>query len=159
VRGLVAGLGVVPLVHRCLGFLVGAVAEVEVDRATGAIRASRFFVVHDCGQVINSDGLRNQIEGNVIQTVSRTLHEELTFDRSRVTSLDWASYPIITFPEVPAIEINLIGRPTEKPWGGGEPTAAVIPAAISNALFDAIGVPLRTVPFRPERVKAAIRSI
>ena len=69
---------------------IGAVAEVEVDRATGVIRVPKFTVAHDCGQVINPDGLRNQIEGNVIQTVSRTLLEEVTFDRSQVTSLDWA---------------------------------------------------------------------
>jgi nicotinate dehydrogenase subunit B len=134
---------------------VAAVAEVEVDRASGAIRVTRFVVAHDCGLIVNPDGVRNQIEGNVIQTVSRTLKEELTFDRGRVTSLDWASYPILTFAEVPEIEIELIDRPKEKPWGAGEPSAAVIPSAISNAVFDALGVRLRTVPFTPERVKAA----
>lgn len=137
---------------------VGAVAEVEVNRDTGEIRVSRFFVVHDCGQIINPDGLRNQIEGNVIQTVSRTLKEELTFDRSMVTSLDWASYPILTFPEAPEVVIELLDRPAEKPWGGGEPSAAVIPSAISNAVFDATGVRLRTVPYTPERVKASMHG-
>jgi CO/xanthine dehydrogenase Mo-binding subunit len=135
---------------------VGAVAEVEVNRKTGEISVPRFFVAHDCGQVINPDGLRNQIEGNVIQTVSRTLKEEITFDRSAVTSLDWASYPIITFPEVPKVVIELIDRPAEKPWGGGEPSGAVIPSAISNAVFDATGVRLRSVPYTPERVKRRI---
>ncbi len=72
-------------------------AEVEVNRKTGEIAVKKFYVAHDCGQIINPDGLRNQIDGNVIQTVSRTLKEELTFDRSKVTSLDWASYPILTF--------------------------------------------------------------
>ncbi len=134
---------------------VAAVADVEVDRASGAIQVARFVIAHDCGLIVNPDGLRNQIEGNVIQTVSRTLKEELTFDRGRVTSVDWASYPILTFPEIPDVEIELIDRPKEKPWGAGEPSAAVIPAAISNAVFDAIGVRLRTVPFTPERVKAA----
>jgi CO/xanthine dehydrogenase Mo-binding subunit len=138
---------------------VGAVAEVEVDRSSGAIRVPRFYVVHDCGQIINPDGLKNQIDGNIIQTVSRTLKEELTFDRSQVTSLDWVSYPILTFPEVPEIEIELIDRPKEKPWGAGEPSAAVVPSAISNAVFDAVGVRLRSVPFKPEKVKAAMRSI
>jgi CO/xanthine dehydrogenase Mo-binding subunit len=138
---------------------VGGVAEVEVNRKTGEIRVPRFFVAHDCGQIINPDGLRNQIDGNVIQTVSRVLKEELTFDRGMVTSLDWASYPIITFPEVPDVVIDLIERPAEKPWGGGEPSAAVIPAAISNAVFDATGVRLRSVPYTPERVKGAMRSI
>jgi len=74
---------------------VGAVAEVEVDRGTGVIRVEKFTVVHDCGQIINPDGLKNQIEGNVIQTMSRTLLEELKFDRAQVTSLDWESYPTL----------------------------------------------------------------
>ncbi len=138
---------------------VGAVAEVEVNRGSGEIRVPRFYVVHDCGQIINPDGLRNQIEGNVIQTTSRTLMEEVTFDRSMVTSLTWASYPIITFPAVPEVVIDLIDRPAEKPWGGGEPSSAVIPGAISNAVFDATGVRLRTVPYTPDRVKGAMRSI
>jgi nicotinate dehydrogenase subunit B len=138
---------------------VGAVAEVEVDRKSGEIRVPRFYVVHDCGQVINPDGVKNQIDGNVIQTVSRTLIEEVTFDRSMVTSLDWASYPIITFPAVPEVVIELIDRPTEKPWGAGEPSAAVIPAAISNGVFDAIGVRLRSVPYTPSKVKAAMQAI
>jgi nicotinate dehydrogenase subunit B len=137
---------------------IGAVAEVEVDKKTGTIRATRFSVVHDCGQIINPDGVRNQIEGNVVQTVSRTLKEEVTFDRSRVTSVDWASYPIITFPEVPDIAIDLIDRPNEKPWGAGEPSAAVVPAALSNAVFDAIGARLRSVPFTPGKVRAAIQG-
>ncbi|MBV8094985.1 MAG: xanthine dehydrogenase family protein molybdopterin-binding subunit [Acetobacteraceae bacterium] len=137
---------------------IGAVAEVEVKRSTGEIRVTRFNVAHDCGQIINPDGLRNQIEGNVIQTVSRTLMEEVTFNRSHVTSLDWASYPIITFPDVPDVVMDLIDRPNEKPWGAGEPTAAVVPSAVGNAVFDAIGVRLRSVPMKPEKVLAALRA-
>ena len=94
----------------------------------------------------------------MIQTLSRTLKEELKFDRSRVTSLDWASYPILTFPEVPDIVMDLIDRPAEKPWGAGEPSAAVVSAAVSNAVFDATGARLRSVPFTPERVKAVLRG-
>ena len=85
---------------------IAVVAEVEVKRSAGEIRARKFFVLHDCGQIINPDGVLSQIEGNIIQTVSRTLKEELTFSRSAVTSLDWASYPILTFPEVPDILIR-----------------------------------------------------
>jgi CO/xanthine dehydrogenase Mo-binding subunit len=136
----------------------GVVAEVEVNRATGAIVVPRFYVVHDCGQIINPDGLRNQIEGNVIQTVSRTLKEELKFDRATVTSLDWATYPILTFPEIPEIVIDLVDRPTAPPWGAGEPAAAVVSSAISNAVFDATGVRLRSVPFTPKKVRAASRA-
>ena len=121
----------------------------------GAVRVSRFYVTHDCGQIINPDGLKNQIEGNVIQTVSRTLIEDLEFDRSAVTSVDWVTYPILTFPQVPDIVIELIDRPSEKPWGAGEPSTAVTPSAISNAIFDATGVRMRSVPFTPEKVKLA----
>ena len=135
---------------------VGIVADVEVDRKSGKARVIRAFVVHDCGQIINPDGVRNQVEGGVIQTVSRTLIEALKFDRSRVTSLDWASYPILTFPDVPDVVVDLIDRPTEVPWGAGEPACAVVPAAISNAIFDATGARLRSVPFTPDRVKAAL---
>jgi CO/xanthine dehydrogenase Mo-binding subunit len=137
---------------------VGIVADVEVDRASGAIRVTRVTMTHDCGQIINPDGLRNQVEGNIIQTLSRTLIEELKFDRSAVTSLDWASYPIITFPDVPEVVIELINQPNTPPWGAGEPSAAVVPSAVSNAVFDATGVRLRSIPFTPDKVKAALRG-
>jgi nicotinate dehydrogenase subunit B len=157
-RGSGAGRGVAYVKYELYRTYVGVVATVDVDRTSGAIRATHFDVVHDCGQIINPDGVRNQIEGNVVQTVSRTLMEEVKFDRSRVTTIDWASYPILTFPDVPEVNIELIDRPTEKPWGAGEPAAAVVPAAISNAVFDAIGVRLRSVPFTPAKVIAAIRA-
>ena len=98
---------------------VGIVADVTVDRTTGQISVDRVFVAHDCGQIINPDGLRNQIEGSVVQTLSRTLVEKLTFSRSAVTSLDWASYPILTFPNVPEIAIDLIDRPDRSAVGRG----------------------------------------
>jgi nicotinate dehydrogenase subunit B len=158
IGNLAKGRGVSYVKYELVRTYVGAVAEVEVDRATGVIRVPKFTVVHDCGQIINPDGLKNQIEGNVIQTVSRTLIEEVKFDRSQVTSLDWESYPILKFPQVPEIVIELIDRPTEKPWGAGEPSAAVIPSAISNAVFDATGVRLRSVPYTPAKVKAAMQS-
>ena len=137
---------------------VGVVADVEVDRKTGRVGVTKFYVAHDCGQIINPDGLRNQIEGNVVQTTSRTLLEDLQFDRSRVTSVDWESYPILKFPDVPEVAIELIDRPTEKPWGAGEPTAAVIPSAIANAIYDATGARLRSVPFTPGNVRAALEK-
>ena len=120
-------------------------------RATEGSPSAGNNVVHDCGQIINPDGL-----SNVIQTVSRTLLEELAWDRSKVTSLDWASYPIISFLAVPEVVIELIDRPNEKPW---EPSAAVIPSAISNAVFDSIGVRVRSAPFTLAKVKAATRLI
>ncbi len=153
---VVKGRGISYVKYELVRTYVGAVAEVEVDRASGQIRVTRFYVAHDCGQIINPDGLRNQIDGNVLQTVSRTLKEEVTFDRSKVTSVDWESYPILTFPEMPEIVVELIDRPTEKPWGAGEPTASIVPSAISNAVFDATGVRLRSIPYTPKKVKAAL---
>jgi nicotinate dehydrogenase subunit B len=153
---MVVGRGLAYVKYEMVRTYVGVVAEVQVNTKSGEIAAKHFYVAHDCGQIINPDGLRNQIEGNVVQTVSRVLKEEVTFDRSMVTSLDWASYPILTFPEVPEVTIELIDRPNEVPWGAGEPTAALVPAAIGNAVFDAIGVRLRSVPFTPTKVKLAM---
>jgi len=135
---------------------VAAVAEVEVQRKTGEVRVTRVCVSHDCGQIINPDGLINQIEGGVIQTVSRTLMEQVNCTRARVTSVDWASYPILRFHDAPKVEVVLIDRPTEQPWGAGEPTPTAIPAAVANAIFDATGARLRSVPITPEKVKAAM---
>jgi len=132
--------------------------EVEVERGSGRVRVRRVVCAHDCGLIINPDGLRSQIEGCIIQTLSRALLEEVTFDRSRVTSVDWASYPILKFPDVPVIEIELIDRPDEPPVGAGEPASAPVAAALANAIFDATGARLRTVPFRPNRVKAALEA-
>ena len=154
----VTGRGVSYCKYELVRTYIAAVAEVEVKRSTGDIRVTRFYVAHDCGQIINPDGIRNQIEGNVIQTVSRTLKEELKFNRSTVTSLDWVSYPILTFPEVPEIVMDLIDRPAEKPWGVGEPSAAVVPSAISNAVFDATGARLRSVPYTPGKVRKVLRG-
>jgi CO/xanthine dehydrogenase Mo-binding subunit len=153
---VVTGCGLAYVKYELVRTYVGAVAQVQVNRKTGEISVTRFHVVHDCGQIINPDGLRNQIEGNIIQTVSRALKEKVTFDRSMVTSLDWASYPILTFPDIPDVVIELIDRPNEAPWGGGEPSAAIVPAAISNAVFEATGARLRSVPFTPAKVKAAL---
>lgn len=156
---VVKGRGVSYVKYELVRTYVGMVAEVEVDRTSGEIRVTKFYVTHDCGQIINPNGVQAQIEGSIIQTVSRTMKEQLTFDRGMVTSLDWASYPILTFPEVPEIVIELIDRPAEKPWGAGEPSAALVPSSISNAVFDATGARLRSVPFKREKVKAALRSV
>jgi nicotinate dehydrogenase subunit B len=94
----------------------------------------------------------------IVQTTSRTLLEELKFDRSRVTSVDWTSYPILKFPDVPEVAIDLIDRPAEKPWGAGGPAASVVPAAIANAIFDATGTRLRSVPMTPAKVLAALNE-
>ncbi|MFO1313393.1 MAG: molybdopterin cofactor-binding domain-containing protein [Burkholderiales bacterium] len=156
---LARGRGMAYVKYELVRTYVGMVADVTVNRTTGGIKLDRVFVVHDCGQIINPDGLRNQIEGNVVQALSRSLIEKLTFSRSAVTSLDWGSYPILTFPDVPSVAIELIDRRDEVPWGAGEPTTAVVPAAVANAVFDATGARLRSVPFRPEAVLAALGRV
>jgi CO/xanthine dehydrogenase Mo-binding subunit len=155
---VVTGRGVTYCKYELARTYIAGVAEVEVKRSTGDIRVTKFYLAHDCGQIVNPDGLRNQLDGNIIQTVSRTLIEELKYDRSAVTSLDWESYPILRFPQIPELVYDLIDRPNERPWGAGEPAAAVVPSAISNAVFDAIGVRLRSVPFTPEKVKGAMKG-
>jgi CO/xanthine dehydrogenase Mo-binding subunit len=130
--------------------------EVDVDRASGAIRVRRVACAHDCGLVINPAALKAQIEGNILQTLSRTLYEEVAFDHSRVTSVDWASYPILRFPDAPEILVDLVDRPHEPPLGAGEASATPVPAALANAVYDAIGARLTTVPFTRERVRAAL---
>jgi CO/xanthine dehydrogenase Mo-binding subunit len=135
---------------------VGMGMEVAVERATGRIAVERVACAHDCGQIINPDGVRAQIEGSILQTISRVLMEEVTFDRSRVLSVDWASYPILRFSGVPKIDIELIDRPTEKPVGAGEAACTTVGPALANAVHNATGARLRTVPFTPERVKLAL---
>jgi CO/xanthine dehydrogenase Mo-binding subunit len=136
--------------------LVASIAHVQVDTATGAVHVNRIVVAHDCGLIINPDGLRNQIEGNTIQSLSRALKEEVVFDEWRIKSVDWESYPILTFSEVPDVDIVLINRPNLPAVGAGEPSTTTTAAAVANAIFDATGARLRQIPFTPARVKAAI---
>jgi len=130
--------------------------EVSVERATGKIKVERVVCTHDCGLMINPDGVRAQVEGCILQTISRVLLEEVKFDRARVVSTDWSSYPILRFSQAPKLEIDLIDRPTEPPVGAGEATCTPVGGALANAVFDATGARLRTVPFTPERVKAEL---
>jgi nicotinate dehydrogenase subunit B len=133
------------------------VAEVDVDRATGKIFGRKFVVAHDCGQIINPEGLKHTIEGNIVQGLSRTLWEETKFDTKSVTSVDWMSYPILDITEKPeVIECVLIDRPNVTPSGAGEPSMRPLAAAIANAIFDATGVRIRRVPFTPDRVRQAM---
>jgi CO/xanthine dehydrogenase Mo-binding subunit len=136
---------------------VAIVAEVDVDRSTGKIWARKFTVAHDCGQIINPDGIKHAIEGNVVQGISRTLWEEVKFDNKTVTSVDWLTYPILDITETPeTIDVVLINHPEIAPSGAGEPSTRPVAAAIANAIFDATGVRLRRVPFSPDRVKSAL---
>jgi nicotinate dehydrogenase subunit B len=136
---------------------VAIVAEVDVDRSSGKIWGRKFTVAHDCGQIINPSGLKHTIEANIVQGVSRTLWEEVRFDRKNVTSVDWMTYPILDITETPeTIDVVLINHPEIAPSGAGEPSTRPVAAAIANAIFDATGVRIRRVPFSPDHVKAAL---
>jgi len=139
------------------GTAVAVIAQVEVDRASGRVWARKIWVAHDCGLVINPLQLRTTIEGNVVQGLSRTLFEQVRFDRDSVKSIDWASYPILEMQDAPeAIEVVLIDRPEIAPTGAGEPTIRVIPAAVANALYDATGRRARRAPLNPETIKSLL---
>jgi len=155
---LAVGQGVAYARYKQAENYVAMAMEVAVDRSTGQIAVRRVTCAHDCGLIVNPDALRNQVEGLIVQTLSRTLHEEVKFDRSRVTSVDWMSYPILRFPEVPQIEVALIDRPELPLLGAGEAAGVTVGAALGNAVFDAVGMRLRTAPFTPERVKAALTA-
>jgi nicotinate dehydrogenase subunit B len=138
--------------------MIAVVAEVEVDKSSGKVRVKRVVVAHDCGLIANPNGVENQIEGNVIQGVSRTLLEEVKFDERGVTNLDWIGYPVIRYEDVPEIEIVLIDRPELDFLGAGEASLVPIPAAIGSAIFDATGARMRDIPMSPERVLAALAA-
>lgn len=138
--------------------LVAAVAEVEVNRANGSVSVKRVTVGFDCGLIINPDGLHFQVEGNIIQGISRALYEEVKFDSSGVKTVDWNSYPVITFRNLPEVEIVLLNHPEMPAYGAGEPGVVPIPGAIANAIFDAVGVRLRQAPFTPQRVLAGLKG-
>ncbi len=169
--GAKAGRGVAYVRYETVETYVAACVEVEVttsdpanssDPPKGAVRVRRVVVAHDCGLIVNPDGLRNQIEGNVIQGISRALIEQVQFDTNGVTSLLWApqpgnpapAYPVIHFNQVPdSIEIALLDHPEQllqtpdlASWGAGEPTIEAIPAAIGNAIFNAVGVRVTSLP-------------
>jgi CO/xanthine dehydrogenase Mo-binding subunit len=140
--------------------VVAIVAEVRVDRETGRYRVRRFTCAHDCGFVINPSNLRGTIEANLIQAMSRAMHEAVRFDATRVLSNDWITYPIVDMTEVPeAIEIVMLNnRPAATARGAGEPATRPVAAAIANALFDAVGVRLRRVPLTPEAILTALKA-
>ena len=136
---------------------VAMACELETRRDTGQVRLLRVVAAVDSGEVVNPDGVHNQIEGGIVQSASWTLAEEVTFDRTRITSRDWGGYPILRFPQVPErIDVHIVPRPGQPFLGTGEAAQGPTPAMIANALADATGVRLRQLPFSRERVRAAL---
>ena len=138
------------------GTIVAIVADVEVNQRTGRIWARHFTVAHDCGQIINPRTIKTTIEGNVVQGLSRALHEDVLFNPRRVTSVDWVSYPILSLADAPeTIDIVLIDHPEIAPLGAGEPTIRIVAAAVANAVHEATGRRLRRGPLNPASVRAS----
>ncbi len=142
--------------YKNLAVYVAVVADIEVDRASGQISVKRAWAAADAGLAVSPDGIKNQIEGGMIQSTSWTLHESLPFDEHGVKAHTWADYPILRFPEVPVVDVTLINRPEERPVGVGEGSQGPMAAAIANAFFNATGKRIRDLPMSPERVKAAL---
>jgi nicotinate dehydrogenase subunit B len=137
---------------------VAHAAQVEVDKSSGAVQVKKLAVAQDCGLIINPELVRMQLESASIQASSWAIKESVQFNNQMVTSQDWNSYPILGFGEVPEISITLINRPRLPAKGVGEPATVTVAPAIANAIFDACGARVREMPFRPERVKAALEE-
>ncbi len=157
VTGTVTGRGIACVAYEGDNGYAALIAEVEVDQASGRVQPKRFVVGHDCGPISNPTGVRNQIEGGLLQGTSRALGEQITWDDHKVTSIDWESYNSLSLGiELPIIEIALIDRPGMKATGAGETAITLVAAALGNAIFDATGARIRQIPFTPDRVKAAL---
>jgi CO/xanthine dehydrogenase Mo-binding subunit len=138
------------------GTIVAIVADVEVNVKTGALRVPRVIVAHDCGLIINPDALRRVIECNVVQGLSRSIHEEVKFDRSSVKSIDWLTYPIVDITEAPpVIDVVLLNHPEAMATGAGEATMRPLTGAINNAIFEATGTRIRRAPLTAERIRTS----
>jgi CO/xanthine dehydrogenase Mo-binding subunit len=145
--------------YKNLAAYCAVAAEVEVERGTGRTRLLRAVAAIDSGQAVNPDGLVNQVEGAILQSASWTLYESVSFDNARITSIDWATYPILRFSAVPeSIEVHVIDRPGAPFLGSGETGQGPAAAAIANAVADAIGKRLRDLPLTRQRVRAAMAA-
>jgi nicotinate dehydrogenase subunit B len=142
--------------YKNLAVYCAVIVDVVVDPGSGAIRVERAVAAADAGLIVNPDGLRNQIEGGIIQSSSWTLREAIAYDATRMLTRTWSDYPILRFPDVPALDVTLINRPEERPLGVGEGSQGPTVAAIANAFANATGRRLRDLPLSAERVKAAL---
>lgn len=134
------------------------VADVAIDKASGEVAVTRIVVGHDAGMMVNPDGVRHQIHGNVIQSTSRVLKERVTFEESTISSKEWGAYPILTFPEVPEVDVVMMPRPYDPPLGAGESASVPSAAAIANAVFDATGIRFRELPITSDRLREALNG-
>jgi nicotinate dehydrogenase subunit B len=134
------------------------VADVAIDKHTGDVSVTRVVIGHDAGMMVNPAGVQHQIHGNVIQSTSRVLKERVTFEESTVASKEWGGYPILTFPEVPKVDVMMMPRQAEPPMGAGESASVPSAAAIANAVYDATGIRFRELPITAERILAALNS-
>jgi CO/xanthine dehydrogenase Mo-binding subunit len=157
--GVARGRGISCVLYEGNNGYCALVAEIEVNQDTGAVTVKRFVAAQDCGPISNPDGLKNQVEGGIMQGMSRALGEEVTWDAAKITSVDWRTYrPVYLGAELPVIEsvlINTLGVPAN---GAGETAITIVAGAIGNAIFDATGARIREAPFTPERVKAALAA-
>jgi len=157
--GVASGRGISCVLYEGDNGYCAMVAELDVNQDSGVVTVRRLVIAEDCGPISNPDGLRNQLEGGALQGISRALLEEVTWDDSKVTSIDWRTYhPLFVGADIPKIEIVLLNRTDVRATGAGETAVTVTPAAIANAIFDATGARVRDVPFTPERVKAALAA-
>jgi nicotinate dehydrogenase subunit B len=147
------GMGVALARYKDTKGYAAAIAEVEVDAEQGTFRVTRMRLACDAGAIVNPDGLRNQLEGGIVQGLSRTLHEELHLTEGGVREQDWTSYRTLRFDELPSIEVTMLDRRDHPPLGAGEVSTPLVPAAVANAIDDAIGIRLRTLPLTPERLQ------
>jgi nicotinate dehydrogenase subunit B len=149
------GRGIAYSRYKTIGMYAAVVVDMEVDRKTGIVKVPRVMMAADIGRVVNPDGAKNQLEGGILQAISITLKEQVLFDRKEVTSRDWSGYPILTFPEVPSVEIVLMDR-SDPSLGAGEGSLPPTSAALANAFANATGHRIRELPMTPERVKASL---
>ena len=151
-----AGWGMALAQYKNLQCYAAVIVKLQVDESSGAIQFERVVIAADAGQVVNPDGLSNQLEGGFVQAASWTIHEAVKFDANGITSRDWETYTILAFPQAPVIETVILDRPDTPFLGAGEAAQNPTPAAIANAIFDATGLRLRDIPFTPEKVREAL---
>ena len=152
------GRGIAFARYKGLAAFCAVAMEVEVDRGEGKVRVLRVSAANDAGEVVSPDGVKNQIEGGIVQSLSWTLKESVRFDLRGVRSVDWNSYPILSFSEVPPIDVELIDQPGSPFLGTGEASQGPTSAALANAIHDAVGVRIDSLPFSAEKVLRAMRD-